>query len=96
MKYSQRFVGAALCRERAAKRPQALGTMADIAGAASQPFRDTRPLPQRKVHSCVTACRPLPRSITARQKARAFRQSLSTIVSFFRASRPAGILDADR
>ena len=39
-------VGAALCRERAAKQPQGFGANAQIAGAAAQPFRDTRPLLQ--------------------------------------------------
>ncbi|PYC19454.1 hypothetical protein DMX06_15740 [Pseudomonas mosselii] len=42
-----RHVGAALCRERAAKRPQNSGVFVKIAGAAAQPFRDTRPLLQR-------------------------------------------------
>jgi len=41
------FVGAASCRERGAQRPQGFSIDADIAGAASQPFRDTRPLLQR-------------------------------------------------
>ena len=40
-------VGAALCRERGAKRPQDFSFAAHIAGAALRPFRDTRPLPQR-------------------------------------------------
>ncbi|PYC21162.1 hypothetical protein DMX06_12060 [Pseudomonas mosselii] len=35
-----------MCRERAAKRPQDFGVDAKIAGAASRPFRDTRPLLQ--------------------------------------------------
>ena len=35
-----------MCRERAAKRPQDFGVKAEIAGAALQPFRDTRPLLQ--------------------------------------------------
>ncbi|SPO53914.1 protein of unknown function [Pseudomonas sp. JV551A1] len=39
-------VGAALRRERAAKRPQTIKADAEIAGAALQPFRDARPLPQ--------------------------------------------------
>ncbi|SPO57449.1 protein of unknown function [Pseudomonas sp. JV551A1] len=39
-------VGAALCRERAAKQPQDLRGVANIAGAAMRPFRDTRPLLQ--------------------------------------------------
>ncbi|QKK98680.1 hypothetical protein GEV38_23130 [Pseudomonas sp. 13159349] len=39
-------VGAALCRERAATRPQDFSSDAQIAGAAAQPYRDTRPLPQ--------------------------------------------------
>ncbi|NWL05862.1 hypothetical protein DM807_08165 [Pseudomonas hunanensis] len=39
-------VGAALCRDRAAKRPQDLSNDAHIAGAALQPDRDTRPLLQ--------------------------------------------------
>ncbi|WP_448196896.1 sigma-54-dependent Fis family transcriptional regulator [Pseudomonas putida] len=39
-------VGAALCRERAAERPQDFDSAAQFAGAASQPFRDTRPLLQ--------------------------------------------------
>ncbi|RNF68497.1 hypothetical protein EFJ98_20270 [Pseudomonas putida] len=38
------FVGAALCRERAAKRPPDFCIVAKIAGAALRPFRDTRPL----------------------------------------------------
>ncbi|UPK86906.1 hypothetical protein E5221_18815 [Pseudomonas sp. A2] len=41
---TQPVVGAALCRERAAKQPQGFSTDAHIAGAALQPFRDTRPL----------------------------------------------------
>ncbi|NTY91265.1 hypothetical protein FCH83_28320 [Pseudomonas putida] len=41
-------VGAALRRERAATRPQDFKVDAEIAGAALQPFRDTRPLPQRR------------------------------------------------
>ncbi|MCY1464716.1 hypothetical protein D9M71_827780 [compost metagenome] len=36
-----------MCRERAAKRPQDFSADANIAGAAAQPFRDTRPLLQR-------------------------------------------------
>ncbi|PLU87277.1 hypothetical protein CXG45_13050 [Pseudomonas plecoglossicida] len=40
------FVGAALCRDRAAKRPQGFSNSAQIAGAALQPYRDTRPLLQ--------------------------------------------------
>ncbi|WP_063911088.1 sigma-54-dependent Fis family transcriptional regulator [Pseudomonas sp. p21] len=39
-------VGAALCRERAAERPQGLSSADQPAGAASQPDRDTRPLLQ--------------------------------------------------
>ncbi|TFF41128.1 hypothetical protein E3U47_10785 [Pseudomonas sp. RIT623] len=39
-------VGAALCRERAAQRPQDVSFAARFAGAALQPFRDTRPLLQ--------------------------------------------------
>ncbi|AEJ11127.1 MULTISPECIES: sigma-54-dependent Fis family transcriptional regulator [Pseudomonas] len=39
-------VGAALCRERAAERPQGLSSADQSAGAASQPDRDTRPLLQ--------------------------------------------------
>ncbi|SPO56436.1 protein of unknown function [Pseudomonas sp. JV551A1] len=39
-------VGAALCRDRAAQRPQDFGADAHIAGAAAQPSRDTRPLLQ--------------------------------------------------
>ncbi|MFK3819443.1 sigma-54-dependent Fis family transcriptional regulator [Pseudomonas sp. NPDC089407] len=39
-------VGAALCRERAAERPQCLSRAAQIAGAAAQPDRDARPLLQ--------------------------------------------------
>ncbi|AHC85770.1 hypothetical protein X970_15295 [Pseudomonas monteilii SB3101] len=39
-------VGAALCRERAAQQPQGFSADAQIAGAALQPFRDTRPLLQ--------------------------------------------------
>jgi len=39
-------VGAALCRERAAKQPQDFSFTAEIAGAALRPFRDTRPLLQ--------------------------------------------------
>jgi transcriptional regulator of acetoin/glycerol metabolism len=35
-----------LCRERAAERPQDFDSAAQFAGAASQPFRDTRPLLQ--------------------------------------------------
>ena len=38
------LVGAALCRERAAQQPQGFSADAQIAGAAVQPFRDTRPL----------------------------------------------------
>ncbi|UPK88263.1 hypothetical protein E5221_26345 [Pseudomonas sp. A2] len=40
-------VGAALCRERAAQQPRDICLNAEIAGAAAQPFRDTRPLLQR-------------------------------------------------
>ncbi|PYC27917.1 hypothetical protein DMX06_03175 [Pseudomonas mosselii] len=39
-------VGAALRRERAAQQPQDFSIDAKIAGAALQPFRDTRPLLQ--------------------------------------------------
>ncbi|MBF8702140.1 sigma-54-dependent Fis family transcriptional regulator [Pseudomonas putida] len=39
-------VGAALCRERVAERPQRLSSADQSAGAASQPDRDTRPLLQ--------------------------------------------------
>ncbi|PJI72299.1 hypothetical protein CXG50_18690 [Pseudomonas plecoglossicida] len=39
-------VGAALCRDRAAKQPQVFSVHAQIVGAASQPYRDTRPLLQ--------------------------------------------------
>ncbi|WP_085617849.1 MULTISPECIES: sigma-54-dependent Fis family transcriptional regulator [unclassified Pseudomonas] len=39
-------VGAALCRERAAERPQGPSRADQFAGAASQPDRDTRPLLQ--------------------------------------------------
>ena len=48
-------VGAALCRERAARRPQDFGFTADMAGAAAQPFRDTRPLlhGQRQLGDCL-------------------------------------------
>ncbi|ORL64337.1 hypothetical protein B7H17_12085 [Pseudomonas putida] len=42
-------VGAALCRERAAKQPQGFGVAIDLAGAAIQPFRGTRPLLQAGV-----------------------------------------------
>ncbi|RNF92849.1 hypothetical protein EFK07_05410 [Pseudomonas putida] len=42
-------VGAALCRERAATRPQDFRAPAQIYGAASQPFRDARPLPHYRV-----------------------------------------------
>ncbi|PJI71776.1 hypothetical protein CXG50_03700 [Pseudomonas plecoglossicida] len=42
-------VGAALCRDRAAKQPQGFSTDAQIAGAALQPYRDTRPLLQGPV-----------------------------------------------
>ena len=41
------LVGAALCRERAAKRPPDFGVTSTGAGAALQPFRGTRPLLQR-------------------------------------------------
>jgi hypothetical protein len=37
-------VGAALCRDRAAKRPHNFNIDAQIAGAALRPDRDTRPL----------------------------------------------------
>ncbi|PLP87276.1 hypothetical protein CXG45_03230 [Pseudomonas plecoglossicida] len=47
------FVGAALCRERAAQRPQDFNIKAEIAGAAMRPFRDTRPLLQGIVY-CLT------------------------------------------
>ncbi|AJG14736.1 hypothetical protein CMV24_20120 [Pseudomonas plecoglossicida] len=50
------LVGAALCRERAAERPQDFRVTANIAGAAARPFRDTRPLPQ--VLYCVRCRRP--------------------------------------
>ncbi|AXQ47050.1 hypothetical protein CQW31_21030 [Pseudomonas sp. 382] len=40
-------MGAALCRERAAERPQDVSDTAKIEGAALQPFRDARPLPQK-------------------------------------------------
>ncbi|OUM37902.1 hypothetical protein B8W72_03430 [Pseudomonas putida] len=40
------FVGAALCRERGAQRPQGFSFAANITGAALRPFRDARPLPQ--------------------------------------------------
>ncbi|PYC13890.1 hypothetical protein DMX06_22720 [Pseudomonas mosselii] len=49
-------VGAALCRERAAKRPRDFSVEADIAGAASRPFRDTRPLLQVR-RKAVLLCR---------------------------------------
>ena len=39
-------VGAALCRERAAKQPQQFQLLRINPGAALRPFRDTRPLPQ--------------------------------------------------
>ena len=39
--------------DRAAKRPQIIRVTINIAGAASQPFRDTRPLPQGTAHSCI-------------------------------------------
>ncbi|UPK85778.1 hypothetical protein E5221_12680 [Pseudomonas sp. A2] len=45
------IVGAALCRERAAKRPQDFSSDAQIAGAALQPFRDTRPLLHGPAHA---------------------------------------------
>ena len=35
-----------MCRERAAQRPQDFCVNVYIAGAAMQPYRDTRPLPQ--------------------------------------------------
>ncbi|SPO54815.1 protein of unknown function [Pseudomonas sp. JV551A1] len=41
-----RSIGAALCREWGAKQPQGFSLPAEIVGAALQPFRDTRPLPQ--------------------------------------------------
>ncbi|CAI3796982.1 hypothetical protein GLGCALEP_01688 [Pseudomonas sp. MM221] len=40
-------VGAALCRERAAKQPQDFSSAADTAGVAAQPFRGARPLPHK-------------------------------------------------
>ncbi len=46
--HARSLVGAALCRERAAKQPQSFSADAQIAGAASQPFRDTRPLPRAR------------------------------------------------
>ncbi|PBJ96179.1 hypothetical protein CMV24_05445 [Pseudomonas plecoglossicida] len=39
-----------MCRERAATRPQGLSSDAGIAGAALQPFRDTRQLLQRTAY----------------------------------------------
>ncbi|SPO54490.1 protein of unknown function [Pseudomonas sp. JV551A1] len=50
-------MGAALCRERAAKQPQSFSADAQIAGAASQPFRDTRPLPQGIAQAPLTDVR---------------------------------------
>ncbi|PLU88396.1 hypothetical protein CXG45_09470 [Pseudomonas plecoglossicida] len=44
-------VGAALCRDRAAARPQGFSIAALIAGAASRPDRDTRPLLQESRQS---------------------------------------------
>ncbi|PIK80586.1 hypothetical protein CQW31_02620 [Pseudomonas sp. 382] len=40
------LAGAALCRERAAEQPQQLLGKRQHRGAATQPFRDTRPLLQ--------------------------------------------------
>jgi len=48
-------VGAALCRERAAERPQGPSRADQFAGAAAQPDRDTRPLLQGP---CKTALKP--------------------------------------
>ncbi|PLP94235.1 hypothetical protein CXG50_27165 [Pseudomonas plecoglossicida] len=45
-------VGAALCRERAARRPQNFSFARKIAGAALRPFRDTRPLLQNTRQAC--------------------------------------------
>ncbi|PKF24227.1 hypothetical protein CW309_23360 [Pseudomonas hunanensis] len=40
-------MGAALRRDRGAKRPQDFSSAAKITGAALRPYRDARPLPQR-------------------------------------------------
>ncbi len=48
-------VGAALCRERAATRPQDFSFARRIAGAALRPFRDARPLLQDH-HSPIKLC----------------------------------------
>ncbi|PYC11433.1 hypothetical protein DMX06_25485 [Pseudomonas mosselii] len=48
-------VGAALCRERVAQRPQGFSINASIAGAAMRPFRDTRPLPQTLAYDLGTS-----------------------------------------
>ncbi|ORL47903.1 hypothetical protein B7H18_29835 [Pseudomonas putida] len=68
------FVGAALCRERGAKRPQDFCTAAHIAGAALQPFRDTRPLLHRaqadRICTKNKKARPLAGQYTQRSKNR--------------------------
>ncbi|SPO55158.1 protein of unknown function [Pseudomonas sp. JV551A1] len=55
-------VGAALCRERAAKQPQQFQLLRINPGAALRPFRDTRPLPQvlRQPREQCCTCGRLP------------------------------------
>ncbi|NWL49221.1 hypothetical protein DM819_25960 [Pseudomonas hunanensis] len=55
-------MGAALCRERAARRPPNFSFYPCIAGAALQPSRDTRPLPRRQC--CGAACAPCGGNLT--------------------------------
>ncbi|MDH4847500.1 hypothetical protein E8E78_24780 [Pseudomonas sp. BN505] len=49
-------VGAALCRERGAERPQDFCNSPAIAGAALRPFRGTRPLLQRACLPVLCIC----------------------------------------
>ncbi|OWQ35011.1 hypothetical protein CC207_16310 [Pseudomonas sp. DrBHI1] len=60
-------MGAALRRERAAEQPQDSSVDAKIAGAALQPFRDARPLPQgtRKQEKSYRVSHPVTRKSQA-------------------------------
>ncbi|TXI06783.1 MAG: hypothetical protein E6Q70_07215 [Pseudomonas monteilii] len=51
-------VGAALCRERAAKRPRRCPRLLQDPGAAAQPDRDTRPLLQKARTPDTDGARP--------------------------------------